>query len=270
MTNYINKYLKYKKKYLLLKQIGGSKLEVIDNNNLDVINYDKIGIPGKISENEINIKRELDYTQNIEIIEYYLNSNIFPPNFLLGGNKSNVLLQFSRKIMSNAFASLYKQENGNICLTKEKEFIKKYIDVFYNLCNSKYETLEKGDPVGNLFPKMEKNFLLYRAEYVDSYVDFKAQRTYYAPFSATYNFEFAFGWIDCNVVYIIYVPHNCDYFYLQDQSQKEVTLQQGKLEYIKKYYVILDKIKKLIVEYNFTALDKDEVKELLPEKCQSR
>lgn len=110
---------------------------------------------------------------------------------------------------------------------------------------------------------MKTYFKLYRGENVD----FKVQRTYYAPFSTTYNFEFAFKWLDCNVVYIIYVPHDCDYFYLLDQTQFEVTLQQGILEYIKKYYVILDEIKKLIVEYNFKPIDKDYAKEHLPEKC---
>lgn len=187
-----------------------------------------------VKSNDQNIKT---VTYNCPIINYNdipQNNNILElvsiyDKLVLSKN----LLQFQSYIAVSMFVSLYKKENGILVLKKDKNDLDYNRWVFNDFCNS--------IPL----PKSTHNFITYRAEYRTDTIDMlnliynDCEIIYDYPFSTSYNLEFALNWIGSNILYVINVPFNCNYMLLvNNTSQFEVTLQQGKLVINNKYKVL--------------------------------
>lgn len=264
--NYFNKYLKYKKKYLIIKQKAGAEHSIIKELNFDIL-------PDEFKNNDLPFI--LDYSKNLQDIVDNFNYGTLTLS-VLEDTKPNIVESFTREISSNKFSSLYRYNTeGELCLAKSTEMIRSYIIVFDGLCKTKDFHSEKP-----LFPKMRTNFYLFRGEYYDDFYKFRDSvvigetRKYHAPFSTSYNFDFAFNWVGSQVLYIINVPYDCNYLYFsekfvftQKDPQYEVALQQGIITYTKIYYVNREGKRKLIIECDFNPTHVDHAIEELPPQC---
>lgn len=181
---------------------------------------------------EKNVKKNIKTIKNnLQLINYYdipQNRNI---NRLIkiyeNLDLSNDLLSFQNYICISLFVSLYKKENEKLVIVKDKNILDENIFQFNNYCLQ--------------LPKSSRDFILYRAEYrcetedMINLIFHQNEIEYYAPFSTTYNLDFALNWIGSNILYVIIVPQNCNYMLIKNSSQFEITLQQGKLIIINKY-----------------------------------
>jgi hypothetical protein len=89
------------------------------------------------------------------------------------------------------------------------------------------------------------------------------KKIYYCPFSTTYNFDL--DWLGGNVLYIYKIPVECNYLYLYDQKQYEVTLQQGEAHIIDIYHYYYNDRKIIVIMCDFIPISPDEI--TLPDNC---
>jgi hypothetical protein len=176
---------------------------------------------------------------------------------------TNYIQMLTNTIQSNNFSSLYDFKNGELCLKKKRDRIINYINIFNQLC----EISENGQ---YLFPKVEGEFYLFRFEYISNFDFFikeitHGEKIFYCPFSTTYNFDL--NWVNSNVLYVYKIPERCNYFYLSDQSQYEVTLQQGKVKIINIYYYYYINRRIIIVLCDFIPISVEDAIRDLPAQC---
>ncbi len=200
-----------------------------------------------VNSNDPNIKKvnydcpilnysEIPYNDNaLELVNMYEHLSL-----------SKKLLEFQNDIALSMFVSLYKKENGLLVLKKDKYFLDDNRWLFNDFCQC--------IPL----PICTNNFLTYRAEYRTDTIDMlnliynTDEINYDYPFSTSYNLDFALNWVGANILYVINVPHNCNYMLLKNNSsQFEITLQQGKLVINNKYKVLYNGSNHYIFICNF-------------------
>ena len=89
------------------------------------------------------------------------------------------------------------------------------------------------------------------------------KKIYYCPFSTTYNFDL--NWLGGNVLYIYKIPIKCNYFYLYEQGQYEITLQQGEARITEIYHYTYNNRKIILIMCDFVPISPEE--NLLPDNC---
>ncbi len=186
--------------------------------NIEITNDNKIK---KVTYNCPNISIDLIPQNNsdFDLVDKYNKINI-----------SSNLYDFQNSIKTSMFVSLYKKINGQLVLTKDKKILDQNRWLFNYYCLT--------------LPLCKNNFITYRAEYrlfTDDMINLIYninEINYDYPFSTTYNLEFALDWVASNILFVIYVPFDCNYMLLKNNdAQYEITLQQGKLNIINKYKI---------------------------------
>jgi hypothetical protein len=154
------------------------------------------------------------------------------------------LQKFQSNIQVSLFVSLYtKDKCGNLILNKNRTMLRDKTIEFNRYC----ETL----------PKSPTDFIVYRGEYRHDTTDLlyliesQKEIVYHTPFSTSYDSEFANKWIGGKIIFVISVPKDCNYMKLQDDSQYEITLQQGTLVLGEKHKYIDENGEKYIIYCNF-------------------
>jgi len=250
-----------KEKYL---KISKENMDMIDEIKQFNLNYIDVSILQSIKSENLLVSTTLNYLEDTALIEkintlseYFMKPFLYP---LIGTNYVRML---TSAIQSNNFSSLYDFKDETVCLKKKRSRIIDYINTFNKFC----EISKDGQ---YLFPKIRGEFYLFRFEYISNYDFFikeitSREKIYYCPFSTTYNFDL--DWINANVLYVYKIPERCNYFYLSDQSQNEVTLQQGKAHINDIYYYYHINRRIIIVLCDFLPISVEDAIRDLPPQC---
>ena len=241
-----------------ISQKNINELKQFNFEYIDLTKLEDIKSKQPIVKNSLNYLEDQGLMQKINKLSEQFMGPFFNP--LVG---TNYIRMLTSTIQSNNFSSLYDFKNGELCLKKNRDRIINYINIFNQLC----EISENGQ---YLFPKVKGEFYLFRFEYISNY-DFlikeitRREKIYYCPFSTTYNFDL--NWAGANVLYVYKIPENCNYFYLSDQSQYEVTLQQGKVNIINIYYYYYINRRIIIILCDFIPISSSDIIRILPKNC---
>jgi len=244
--------------------IGKENMHMLDEIKQFNLSYIDVSVVNSIKSENLLVSTTLNYLEDTALIEkintlseYFMKPFFYP---LIGTNYVRML---TSAIQSNNFSSLYDFKDETVCLKKKRSRIIDYINTFNKFC----EISEDGQ---YLFPKIRGEFYLFRFEYISNYDFFikeitSREKIYYCPFSTTYNFDL--DWINANVLYVYKIPERCNYFYLSDQSQYEVTLQQGKVKIINIYYYYYINRRIIIVLCDFLPISVEDAIRDLPPQC---
>jgi hypothetical protein len=245
-------------------RISQENIEELNEIKQFIFEYIDSTILDHIKSRQSLVTRSLNYLEDQFLIgkinkfsEHFMRPFFYP---LVG---TNYIKMLTNTIQSNNFSSLYDFKNEELCLKKNRDHIINYINIFNQLC----EISENGK---YLFPKVEGEFYLFRFEYISNYDFFmkeitRGEKIYYCPFSTTYNFDL--NWANSNVLYVYKIPTGCNYFYLSDQSQYEVTLQQGKVKIINIYYYYYINRRIIMVLCDFLPISVEDAIRDLPLQC---
>jgi hypothetical protein len=136
------------------------------------------------------------------------------------------LIQYQTDIQTHLFTNKYTLlENGSITINPKMNI---QIHRFNYYCS--------------LLPKSDNNFYVFRKQRLTFTYNPQYQfnegtsETYLLPFSTTTSYEFAKSWSSHGLILMIHVPKDVNYMVLYNQSQHEITLSSGTLEYIEKGY----------------------------------
>jgi hypothetical protein len=250
-----------KEKYLKISKENMYMIGEIKQFNLSYID---VSILHSIKLKNLLVSTTLNYLKDTALIEKInkLSEHFMKP-FLHPLEGTNYVRMLTSAIQSNNFSSLYDFKDETVCLKKKRSRIIDYINTFNKFC----EISEDGQ---YLFPKKRDEFYLFRFEYISNYDFFlkeitSREKIYYCPFSTTYNFDL--NWINANVLYVYKIPERCNYFYLYEQSQNEVTLQQGKAQIINIYHYNHINERIIIILCNFIPMSVEEAISILPPQC---
>lgn len=181
------------------------------------------------------------YIKNIENIikidTYTFKSKLHLKKFLKSNQKvtdkliskkyptSSELIQYQFDIQTSLFTNKYTILDNSVVIKSEM-----------------YAEIPKFNYYCSLLPKSNNNFFVFRKQRLTStynpYYQFNEgiSETYLLPFSTSTSYEFAKTWSSPGLILIIGVSKNANYMVLYDQSQNEITLSSGTLEYIEKGY----------------------------------
>jgi hypothetical protein len=245
-------------------KISKENMYMIDEIKQFNLSYIDVSVVHSIKSGNLLVRTTLNYLEDTALIEKIntLSEHFMKP-FLYSLSGKNYVRMLTSAIQSNNFSSLYDFKDEKLCLKKERSRIIDYINTFKKIC----EISEDGQ---YLFPKVEGEFYLFRFEYISNYDFFikeitSREKIYYCPFSTTYNFDL--DWINTNVLYVYKIPERCNYFYLSEQSQNEVTLQQGKAHIIDIYYYYHINRRIIIVLCDFLPISVEDAIRDLPLQC---
>lgn len=165
--------------------------------------------------------------------------------------KSNLdlkkLLKLNQKVIDKLISKKYstsselKQYQSDI---QTHLFTNKYtiLDGIVHINPCMYLEISRFNYYCSILPKFNNEFYVFRKQRLTStynpYHQFNEgiNETYLLPFSTTTSYEFAKSWSSPGLILIIHVPKNANYMVLHDQSQHEITLSSGTLEYVEKGY----------------------------------
>ena len=185
-------------------------------------------IRGVYIKNIDNIIKIETYTEYPNVhLKKFLKSNQKVVNKLISKTYTTTseLIQYQSDIQTHLFTNKYTILDGNICIHP-----------------SMYVHVHRFNYYCSLLPKSSNDFYVFRKQRLTStynpYYQFNegTNETYLLPFSTSSSYEFAKSWSTPGLILIICVPKNANYMVLHDQSQHEITLSSGTLEYIEKGY----------------------------------
>lgn len=167
-----------------------------------------------------NEKSNLDLKKFIKLNQKIINKLISKKY-----STSSELIQYQSDIQTHLFTNKYTILDGIVTINSYM-----YLEIprFNYQCS--------------LLPKSNKDFYVFRKQRLTStynpYYQFNEgiSETYLLPFSTTTSYEFAKSWSSPGLILMIHVPKNANYMVLHDQSQHEITLSSGTLEYVEKGY----------------------------------
>jgi hypothetical protein len=245
-------------------KIGKENIYKINEIKQFNLSYIDLSVLNNIKSKNLSVSTTLNYLEDTSLIEKIntLSEHFMKP-FLYPLIGTNYVRMLTSAIQSNNFSSLYDFKDETVCLKKERSRIIDYINTFNKFC----EISEDGQ---YLFPKIRGEFYLFRFEYISNYDFFikeitSREKIYYCPFSTTYYFDL--NWIGANVLYVYKIPDKCNYFYLNEQSQNEVTLQQGKARIIDIYYYYYINRRIIMILCDFIPMSVEEAISILPPQC---
>jgi len=132
------------------------------------------------------------------------------------------LKEFQDNIQSNLFVSKYVLYNKQVIVPS----MSYEIDKFNYYCSQ--------------LPKAKQDFFVFRkqrlSETYNPYNQFNSgiQESYLLPFSTSLSYDFVKTWSSEGLILVIKVNKDANYMVLHNQTQYEITLGSGTLEYIDK------------------------------------
>lgn len=233
------KYISNNNYYIIGNEyiINGIKYKCIDIDiyygfvyDYEDLEYDRISY---YTKNINNIKSIGTYNTNY--IELNIDELIFTNN--------KIISKITKKHLS-IIPSIYNLRTYQNDI-QSNLFVNKYILNTANeivLRNNNYDDINHFNYYCSLLPKSKKDFYVFRKQRLTAtynpVIQFNSmnEEKYLLPFSTSSSYEFVYKWngINNGIILVIKVPYNSNYMILYDQSQYEITLPIGTLQYINK------------------------------------